>query len=94
MISTTLFLAGATSSCLLNRYQARPLGRACSLLGDPQAQRRRRWLFWPPVFPGLARNRGQPTNTFPTEGAKVGLLLVGAKGESNKNGVDEAGTGG
>ena len=23
------------------------------------SQRRRHWLFWPPFFPGLARNRGQ-----------------------------------
>ena len=37
----------------------------------------------------------RPTmNTFPTEGAKVGLLLVGTKEESNKDGADEAGTGG
>ena len=32
-----------------NRYEALPLERVCFQLGDPQAQRRRHWLFWPPV---------------------------------------------
>ena len=75
------------------RYEALPLGRVCSPLGDPQAQRRCHWLFWPPV-PRNWRVTGPTTNAFPTEGAKVGLLVHGTKEESNKDGADEAGTGG
>ena len=34
------------------------------------------------------------TNSFPTEGAKVGLLVDSTEEESNKDGAEEAGTGG
>ena len=44
--------------------------------------------------PELARNRGQLQTLSRPEGAKVGLLVDGTKEESNKDGADEAGTGG
>lgn len=64
--------------CHPGRFEAWPLGHIGFPPGHPQAQQRCHCLFGN-HFPCIGAYLGPTTNTFPTEGAKIGLLVNGSK---------------